>query len=201
MRHSCRSRHEWIASYKRHVWRALDSALVHAAGVTPANAPEALVGKAITADLAPRSRAGGTARRPRLLQQPAGAGAADRAGDLRKVLARAQRRTLSEDGLCLGLGGRDHPLSQRGDAPLSGGKRCPLSGRSVCHLSVPGTVPDQCPQAEHRHPSPGPKSRRALAPRLGAVHHLRPVPAGTWAPPPDRQCCQAIDAKIGKTLG
>jgi len=52
MRHGRKSRRQRIDGYKRHVWRDLDTGLVCAVGVTPANAPEASVTDAILADLA-----------------------------------------------------------------------------------------------------------------------------------------------------
>jgi hypothetical protein len=51
MRHGRKSRPVLFDGYKRHVMRDLDSGLVPAAGITPANAPEASVTDAITADL------------------------------------------------------------------------------------------------------------------------------------------------------
>ena len=53
MRHGRKSRSQRINGYKRHVLRDLDSGLVRAVGVTPANAPEACVSEAIAADLKP----------------------------------------------------------------------------------------------------------------------------------------------------
>ena len=52
MRHGRKSRSRLIDGYKRHVLRDLDSGLVPAVGVTPANAPEATVTAGIAADLA-----------------------------------------------------------------------------------------------------------------------------------------------------
>ena len=52
MRHGRKSRSQLVNGYKRHVLRDLDSGLVPAVGLTPANAPEASVTEAITADLA-----------------------------------------------------------------------------------------------------------------------------------------------------
>ncbi len=52
MRHGRKSRSRLIDGYKRHVLRDLDSGLVPAVGVTPANAPEGAVGEALQADLA-----------------------------------------------------------------------------------------------------------------------------------------------------
>ena len=51
MRHGRKSRSQRIDGYKRHVFRDLDSRLIRAVGVTPANAPEASVTEAIATDL------------------------------------------------------------------------------------------------------------------------------------------------------
>jgi transposase len=52
MRHGRKSKHQRIDGYKRHVLRDLDSGLMRAVGVTPANAPEASVTQALEGDLA-----------------------------------------------------------------------------------------------------------------------------------------------------
>jgi len=52
MRHGRKSRHKRIDGYKRHVLSSLDSRLIHAVGITPANAPEASVTDQLAADLA-----------------------------------------------------------------------------------------------------------------------------------------------------
>jgi len=52
MRHGRKSRSQRFCGYKRHVLRDLDSGLVRAVAVTPANVPEATATKAITQDLA-----------------------------------------------------------------------------------------------------------------------------------------------------
>ena len=52
MRHGRKSRSVRFYGYKRHVLKDLDSGLVRAVGVTPANAPEASVGRRHS----PRSR-------------------------------------------------------------------------------------------------------------------------------------------------
>lgn len=51
MRHGRKSRSVRVDGYKRHVLHDLDSGLVPAVGITPANAPEASVTEAIRADL------------------------------------------------------------------------------------------------------------------------------------------------------
>ena len=51
MRHGRKSRSVLFDGYKRHVLRDLDTSLVPAVGITPANAPEASVTDAIAADL------------------------------------------------------------------------------------------------------------------------------------------------------
>jgi transposase len=52
MRHGRKSRSVLFDGYKRHVLRDLDSGLIPAVGITPANAPEASVTGAIETDLA-----------------------------------------------------------------------------------------------------------------------------------------------------
>jgi hypothetical protein len=52
MRHGRKSRSTLVDGYKRHVLTDLDSGLVYAVGITPANAPEATVTGDIAADLA-----------------------------------------------------------------------------------------------------------------------------------------------------
>jgi len=52
MRHGRKSKNHLINGYKRHVVRDLDSDLVRAVGLTPANAPEASVTEALAEDLA-----------------------------------------------------------------------------------------------------------------------------------------------------
>jgi len=52
MRHGRKSRSQRIDGYKRHVLRDLDTHLIRAVGVTPANAPEASVSESLAADLA-----------------------------------------------------------------------------------------------------------------------------------------------------
>jgi hypothetical protein len=52
MRHGRKSKSVRFSGYKRHVLRDLDTGLVRAVGITPANAPEASVTESITRDLA-----------------------------------------------------------------------------------------------------------------------------------------------------
>ncbi len=52
MRHGRKSRSMRFSGYKRHVLKDLDTGLVRAVGVTPANAPEASVTESIASDLA-----------------------------------------------------------------------------------------------------------------------------------------------------
>lgn len=56
MRHGRKSRSLLVDGYKRHVLRDLDSRLIVAVGVTPANVPEASVTEAIATDLAAQKR-------------------------------------------------------------------------------------------------------------------------------------------------
>jgi Transposase DDE domain/Transposase domain (DUF772) len=52
MRHGRKSRSVRVDGYKRHVVHDMDSQVIRAVGLTPANAPEASVSAAVTADLA-----------------------------------------------------------------------------------------------------------------------------------------------------
>jgi transposase len=56
MRHGRKSRSTLIDGYKRHVLTDLDTDLIPAVGLTPANAPEAHVSEAIAADLAAQGK-------------------------------------------------------------------------------------------------------------------------------------------------
>jgi hypothetical protein len=51
MRHGRKSRSVRVDGYKRHVLHDLDSGLIRAVGITPANAPEASVTEAMSEDL------------------------------------------------------------------------------------------------------------------------------------------------------
>src|SRR6266516_3323039 len=51
MRHGRKSRSVRVDGYKRHVLQDLDTGLIRAVGITPANAPEASVTEAVSADL------------------------------------------------------------------------------------------------------------------------------------------------------
>src|SRR5215467_16327425 len=54
MRHGRKSRSIRVDGYKRHVLRDLDTNLIRAVGITPANVPEASVTRDISADLEPQ---------------------------------------------------------------------------------------------------------------------------------------------------
>jgi hypothetical protein len=55
MRHGRKSRSQRVDGYKRHSLRDLDTGLIRAVGITPANVPEAMVADSIMADLAAQS--------------------------------------------------------------------------------------------------------------------------------------------------
>ena len=70
MRHGRKSRSVRVDGYKRHVLRDLDTGLIRAVGMTPANVAEATVTEAIAADLrAQQASALRTAYRSGLLEQ------------------------------------------------------------------------------------------------------------------------------------
>ena len=75
MRHGRKSRSVLVDGYKRHVLHDLDTNLIRAVGITPANVPEASVTEAISGDLERQEVClfKGTAHRPGLFKQPFGA--------------------------------------------------------------------------------------------------------------------------------
>ena len=75
IRHGRKSRSVLVDGYKRHVLHDLDTNLIRAVGITPANVPEASVTEAISGDLERQEVClfKGTAHRPGLFKQPFGA--------------------------------------------------------------------------------------------------------------------------------
>jgi len=73
MRHGRKSRSQLIDGYKRHVLRDLDSGLVPAVGITPANGPEAQVTDSISLDLSVQGLSLRELHIDRLAEQQSGA--------------------------------------------------------------------------------------------------------------------------------
>ena len=100
MQHGRKSRSVRVDGYKRHVVHDLDSGLVRAVGITPANAPEASVTEAIKTDLAAQQALLAELHIDRAyLSQHTGARAVCGSGDLLQSLAGAQWPALSQDRL------------------------------------------------------------------------------------------------------
>ena len=112
MRHGRKSRSLLVDGYKRHVLRDLDSRLIVAVGVTPANAPEASVTDAIASDLAAQQQhAEGIAHRPSVFGQYIGATTRRGDGDFLQGLAGAAGAVFSQKRLCSGLATARTPVS------------------------------------------------------------------------------------------
>ncbi len=73
MRHGRKSRSVRVDGYKRHALHDLDTGLIRAVGVTPANVAEASVTKAISEDLEQQKVVLKDAYRPSVFEQPSGA--------------------------------------------------------------------------------------------------------------------------------
>jgi Transposase DDE domain len=109
MRHGRKSRSVRVDGYKRHVLHDLDTGLIRAVGLTPANVPEGSVTAAISADLQEVSLQELHIDRAYLSSQRV-ARTQRRACDLLQSLASAPRQTVSQADLYPGLGTADHPL-------------------------------------------------------------------------------------------
>ena len=140
MRHGRKARSVLFDGYKRHVIRDLDTGLVPAVGITPANAPEASVAGDVVADLG-----GGRVAPVRAAHRPGlpvlGAGPRPRPGPghLLQGLAGPQRLRPVRQGpvhprlrrRAADLPGRgQHAVRTRQDRPLPGGhlRRVPAAG-------------------------------------------------------------------------
>jgi hypothetical protein len=133
MRHGRKSRSVLFDGYKRHVLRDLDTGLITAAGITPANAPEAGVTSHIAADLdAAGLTPGRIAHRPGLPVLAPGPRPRAGPGDLLQSLAGPQRRPVRQ--------GPVHPRLHRRPAHLP---------RRRCH-AVPAGQDRSLPQGHLR---------------------------------------------------
>src|SRR2546423_220489 len=99
---------------------SLLTGLIRAVGITPANVPEASVTEAISADLA---RAcgflEGTAYRSGVFEQPSGASARRRPGNLLQSLANSHWQAFPQASFYTGLGNdRSFSVPPRGKCPL-----------------------------------------------------------------------------------
>ena len=132
MRHGRKSRSVLFDGYKRHVLRDLDTGLVPAVGITPANAPEASVTDAIAADLDAAGLAPvRAAHRPGLPVLGAGPRPRPGPGDLLQGLAGAQhRRPVRQGPVHSRLRRRAADLPRRGEPCRSSPARPSASPRT-----------------------------------------------------------------------
>ena len=193
MRHGRKSRSVLFDGYKRHVLRDLDTGLVPAVGITPANVPEASVTDDIEADLqAAGMRPGRAAHRPGL-----------------PVLGPGPRPRTGPGHLLQGLGGSPTPAagSPRTSSPSHGRRAadlprrgshavparqdrtvpqehcaaCPLRQRCTASSTGARSVsihPDEALLAELRQRQQTPEGREELRERVQVEHALAHV--GHW---------------------
>ena len=167
MRHGRKSRSVLFDGYKRHVLRDLDTGLVVAAGITPANAPEASVTGDITADLrqpaapwpnctstgptCPRSWSATAARAWRSTARPGES---------------ATRRPVCQGPVQHRLHRRATDLPRRGGHAVRARQDRPLPQRHLCCLPAAAALHRQQQRAQRIDPS-----------RRGAAGRTAPAPA------------------------
>jgi transposase len=192
MRHGRKSRSVLFDGYKRHVMRDLDTGLVPAVGITPANAPEASVTGDITADLQAAGRALAELHIDRAYL--ASALVRDRGPDL-QVFCKAWRARntggrYAKDQFTLDFAAGQLTCPAGVAMPFAPGKTvrfpkdtcaaCPLRAR--CTTSSHGRSvsihPDEALLAELRQRQQDPDGRAKLRERVAVEHVLAHV--GHW---------------------
>ena len=192
MRHGRKSRSVLSGGYKRHVIRDLDTGLVPAVGITPANAPEATVTEAIAADLDAAGRYLSELHIDRAYL--ASALVRDRGPDL-AIFCKAWRvrntgGRFAKDQFTLDFAAGQLTCPAGVAMPFEPGKTvrfpagtcaaCPLRAR--CTTSSHGRSvaihPDEALLAELRHRQQTPDGRAKLRERVAVEHALAHV--GHW---------------------
>jgi transposase len=192
MRHGRKSRSALFDGYKRHVLRDLDTGLVPAVGITPANIPEASVTGDITADLDAAGRQLAELHIDRAYLSSALV--RDRGPDL-KVFCRAWRvrnasGRFAKDQFTLDFAAGQLACPAGAAMPFQPGKTvhfpkatcaaCPLRAR--CTASSNGRSvsvhPDEALLAELRRRQQTPEGRAQLRERVAVEHALAHV--GHW---------------------
>lgn len=193
MRHGRKSRSVRFSGYKRHVLRDLDTELVRAVGITPANAPEATVTESIAGDLARQPDAelkelhvdraylssSLVRERPEELEVYCKAWRVSN-GDL---FPKTEFLLEWERGLMRCPAGVVMPFEAGGVVrfPKKGCQKCPL--RERCTRSRTGgrsvsVHPDERLLAELRERQSTPEGRKKLRERVGVEHSLAHI--GHW---------------------
>jgi Transposase DDE domain/Transposase domain (DUF772) len=192
MRHGRKSRPVLFDGYKRHVMRDLDTGMVPAVGITPANAPEASVTGDIEADLQAAGRELAELHIDRAYLSSALV--RDRSPDL-AIYCKAWRvrntgGRFAKDQFSLDFDTGQLTCPAGAAMPFEPGKTvrfpaatctaCPLQAR--CTTSSNGRSvaihPDEALLAELRHRQQGPDGRAKLRERVAVEHALAHV--GRW---------------------
>jgi len=192
MRHGRKSRSMLFDGYKRHILRDLDSGLVPAVGITPANVPEA----AVTGDIAADLQAAGMSLAELHIDRAylSSALVRDRSPDL-AIYCKAWRvrntgGRFAKDQFTLDFAARQLTCPAGVSMPFEPGKTvrypkdtcaaCPL--RQRCTTSSNGRSvaihPDETLLAELRHRQHTPEGRVRLRERVQVEHALAHV--GRW---------------------
>ncbi len=192
MRHGRKSRSVLFDGYKRHVMRDLDTGLVPAVGITPANAPEASVTGDIEADLQAAGRELAELHIDRAYLSSALV--RDRGPDL-QVFCKAWRvrntgGRFAKDQFSLDFGAGRLTCPAGAAMPFEPGKtvRFPVATCTACPLRARCTTssngrsvsihPDEALLAELRHRQQDPDGRAKLRERVAVEHALAHV--GHW---------------------
>jgi len=193
MRHGRKSRSVRFSGYKRHVLRDLDTELVRAVGITPANAPEATVTESIAGDLARQPDAelkelhvdraylssSLVRERPEELEVYCKAWRVSN-GDL---FPKTEFLLDWERGLMRCPAGVVMPFEAGGVVrfPKKGCQKCPLQERCTRSRTGGRSVsvhPDERLLAELRERQSTPEGRKKLRERVGVEHSLAHI--GHW---------------------
>ena len=192
MRHGRKSRSVLIDGYKRHVLRDLDTGLVPAVGITPANVPEAAVTGDIEADL----QAAGMSLAELHIDRAylSSALVRDRGPDL-QVFCKAWRvrnaaGRFAKDQFSLDFAAGQLTCPAGASMPFAPGKTvrfpkdtcaaCPLRARCTAssHGRSVAIHPDEALLAELRHRQQDPDGRAKLRERVAVEHALAHL--GHW---------------------
>ena len=167
MRHGRKSRSVLSGGYKRHVLRDLDTGLVPAVGITPANRPEAAVTDDIAADLDAAGRHLSELHIDRAYLSSALV--RDRGPDL-AIFCKAWRvrntgGRFAKDQFTLDFAAGQLTCPAGVTMPFEPGKTVRFPEGHLRHVPAAGTVHHQQPRAQRVHPSRrGAASRTAPAP-------------------------------------
>jgi transposase len=144
MRHGRKSRSVRVDGYKRHVLHDLDSSLIRAVGITPANVAEASVTEAISEDL---EQQGVCLKELHIDRAYLSSHLVRERSDELEVYCKAwpvrQRKRFSKQAFTRDLGTTDHPVSNFAGNALCARRCRSLSRRDLREMSLANPMHDQ----------------------------------------------------------